>query len=56
MPRGLRRGVLELEKAILPLGSGIAHRGAGVSGAAVIARLSVNGRSRSRTVLVLDRP
>ena len=56
VPRGLRRGVLELDNAIVPLGSGIAHRGAGVSGAAVIARLSVNGRSRCGTVLILDWP
>lgn len=51
VPRGLCRGVLELENAIMDIGSEIAHRGAGVSGAAVITRLSVNGRSRCRTVL-----
>ena len=53
VPRGLGRGVLELVNAIgvMALGSGIAHRGAGVSGAAVITRLSVDGRSRCRTVL-----
>jgi hypothetical protein len=47
----LCRGVLELDNEIMALGIGIAHRGAGESGAAVIARLSVNGRSRCRTVL-----
>jgi hypothetical protein len=52
VPRGLRRGVLELDNAIMmALGSGIAHRGAGVPGAAVITRLSVKGRSRCHTVL-----
>lgn len=48
VPRGLRRGVLELGSAnmimIMSRGSGIAHRGAGVGpGAGVIPRrLSVN--------------
>lgn len=53
VPHGLGRDVLELDYAIgiMALGSGIAHRGAGVPGAAVIARLTVNGRSRCRTVL-----
>ena len=53
VPHGLGRGVLELVDAIgiMALGSGIAHRGAGVPGAAVIARLSVDGRSRCRAVL-----
>jgi hypothetical protein len=51
VPRGLRRGVLELWTAVKTLGSRIAHRGAGVPGAAVIARRSVIGRSRCRTVL-----
>ena len=55
VPRGLRRGVLELRTTVMALGSRIAHRGAGVwAGAAVITRRSVNGRSRCRTVL--DRP
>jgi hypothetical protein len=40
VPRGLRRGVLDLVNAIMALGYGIAHRGAGVPGAAVITRLS----------------
>lgn len=54
VPCGLGRGVLELVNAIgtsMTRGSGIAHRGAGVPGAAVIARLSVDGGSRCRTVL-----
>jgi hypothetical protein len=60
VPRGLRRGVLELRNAdvimIMSQGSaGIAHRGAGVRpGAGVIARrLSVSGRSGCRAVLGL---
>jgi hypothetical protein len=55
VPRGLRRGILELGIAIVTLGSGIAHRGAGVPGAAVIARLSVNC-GRSGCCAVLDWP
>jgi hypothetical protein len=62
VPRGLRRGVLELRHAnmimmtvIMSQGSGIAHRrgaGAGPAGAGVIARrLSVTGRSGCRYVL-----
>lgn len=51
VPHGLRGGVLELENAVVTQGSGIAHRGVGVPGAAVIPRLSVNGRSGCRAVL-----
>lgn len=45
------RGILELWIAIMALESGVAHRDVGVPGAATIPRLSVNRRSRCRTVL-----
>lgn len=55
VPRGLRRDMVELENTVVSQGGGIAHRGVGVTGAAVIPRLSVNGRSGC-AVVVLDWP